>query len=62
MINYDSDEDRRGRSASRGDGDNEEDDDFYDDDEDAKSVQVNLEHILNIDRCHLFECSLYKNG
>jgi len=62
LINYDSDEDRRGRSASRGDGDNEEDDDFYDDDEDAKSVQVNLEHILNIDRCHLFECSLYKNG
>ena len=61
LINYDSDEDRRGRSANRC-GDNEDDDELYDDDEDSKSVHVNLEHILNIDRCHLFECSLYKNG
>ena len=62
LINYDSDEDRRGKSgAGYGDDDDEENDEFYDD-FDEKSVQVSLEHILNIDRCHLFECSLNKNG
>lgn len=36
-------------------------DDFEEDDE-AKSVQVTLEHIHNIDRCHLFECKLNKSN
>ncbi|RNA41050.1 serine threonine- kinase MRCK alpha isoform X3 [Brachionus plicatilis] len=36
--------------------------DFEDEDDDAKSVQVTLEHIHNIDRCHLFECKLNKSN
>ncbi|CAF0710620.1 unnamed protein product [Brachionus calyciflorus] len=31
-------------------------------DDEAKSVQVSLEHIHNIDRCHLFECKLNKSN
>ena len=54
LINYDSDEDKHEHY--------EDDHDDYDFDEDAKSVKVDLEHILSIDRCHLFECSLNKNG
>lgn len=37
-------------------------DDLDEEDDDAKSVQVSLEHIHNIDRCHLFECKLNKSN
>jgi hypothetical protein len=32
------------------------------DDEETKSIRVRIEHIHNIDRCHLFECSSYKDS
>lgn len=37
-------------------------DEDLDEDEEAKSVMVSLEHIHNIDRCHLFECKLNKSN
>ncbi len=36
-------------------------DSTYDEDE-AKSIRVKLEAIHDIDRCHLFECSVNQNG
>ena len=41
------------------------DEDFYGEDEnddEAKSIRVKLEAIHDIDRCHLFECSVTTNG
>ncbi len=42
--------------------DESENDFENDEDDEAKSISVSLEHIHNIDRCHLFECRFNKSN
>jgi hypothetical protein len=58
LINYCSDE----IDSLKQDISSKYDVNYYDDDDETKSIKVELEHILSIDRCHLFECSLSKTG
>jgi hypothetical protein len=57
LINNDYQINKNNRTSESEDLDNED----LDDDE-AKSICVSLEHIHNIDRCHLFECKFNKSN